>query len=127
MRTAFSHDGLAGCLAHDAGTGACRRRPALHDQVQHRVLGTAPAERARHRLRHPRRLRLGGRAACVAAALWPERCAGLVSVNGYLIQHIAGASNSLRRDLEAGFWYFYFANERGRRGLAADRRDIAKD
>ena len=28
----------------------------------------------------------GGRAACVGAALWPERCAGLVSVNGYLIQ-----------------------------------------
>jgi pimeloyl-ACP methyl ester carboxylesterase len=28
----------------------------------------------------------GGRAACVAAALWPDRCAGLVSVNSYLIQ-----------------------------------------
>jgi pimeloyl-ACP methyl ester carboxylesterase len=27
----------------------------------------------------------GGRAACVVAALWPERCAGLVSVNSYLI------------------------------------------
>ena len=25
----------------------------------------------------------GGRAACVAAALWPERCTGLVSVNNY--------------------------------------------
>ena len=37
-----------------------------------------PHGRARHPLRHPRRLRLGGRAACVAAALWPERCAGLV-------------------------------------------------
>ena len=33
----------------------------------------------------------GGRAACVAAALWPDRCAGLVSVNGYLIQNIAKA------------------------------------
>ena len=31
----------------------------------------------------------GGRAACVAAALWPERCAGLVSVNSYLIQEQA--------------------------------------
>ncbi|MGH6738757.1 MAG: alpha/beta fold hydrolase, partial [Bradyrhizobium sp.] len=28
----------------------------------------------------------GGRAACVGAALWPERCIGLVSVNSYLIQ-----------------------------------------
>ncbi len=33
----------------------------------------------------------GGRAACVAAALWPERCTGLVSVNSYLIQDIAKA------------------------------------
>ena len=33
----------------------------------------------------------GGRAACVAAALWPDRCRGLVSVNGYLIQNIAKA------------------------------------
>ena len=33
----------------------------------------------------------GGRAACVAAALWPERCIGLVSVNSYLIQDIAKA------------------------------------
>ena len=31
----------------------------------------------------------GGRAACVGAALWPERCIGLVSVNSYLIQDIA--------------------------------------
>ena len=30
----------------------------------------------------------GGRAACVGAALWPERCIGLVSVNGYLIQEL---------------------------------------
>jgi pimeloyl-ACP methyl ester carboxylesterase len=33
----------------------------------------------------------GGRAACVGAALWPERCTGLVSVNSYLIQDIANA------------------------------------
>ena len=31
----------------------------------------------------------GGRAACVAAALWPERCAGIVSVNSYLIQEVS--------------------------------------
>jgi pimeloyl-ACP methyl ester carboxylesterase len=31
------------------------------------------------------RRRLGARAAGVVAALWPERCAGLVPVNGYLI------------------------------------------
>jgi pimeloyl-ACP methyl ester carboxylesterase len=69
----------------------------------------------------------GGRAACVAAALWPQRCAGLVSVNGYLIQDIGAAMNPLRPDLEAGFWYFfYFLTERGRAGLAANRRDLAR-
>jgi pimeloyl-ACP methyl ester carboxylesterase len=69
----------------------------------------------------------GGRAACVAAALWPERCAGLVSVNSYLIQDIANASRPLRPATEAGFWYqFYFLTERGRAGLEANRREIAK-
>jgi pimeloyl-ACP methyl ester carboxylesterase len=69
----------------------------------------------------------GGRAACIVAALWPERCAGLVSVNGYLIQDISSAMTPIRPDLEAGFWYFfYFATERGRQGLTANRRDIAK-
>jgi pimeloyl-ACP methyl ester carboxylesterase len=37
----------------------------------------------------------GGRAACVAAALWPERCTGLVSVNGYPIQDVAKAKTPL--------------------------------
>lgn len=69
----------------------------------------------------------GGRAACVAAALWPERVVGLVSVNGYLIQDIAIAERPIRPDLEAGFWYFYyFLTERGRAGLRANRREIAE-
>ncbi len=69
----------------------------------------------------------GGRAACVAAALWPDRCAGLVSVNGYLIQDISKAMTPIRADLEAGLWYFYyFLTERGRAGLTANRRDIAQ-
>ena len=69
----------------------------------------------------------GGRAACVAAALHPERVIGLVTVNGYLIQDIRAAMHPLRPDLEAGFWYFfYFLTERGRAGLAANRRDIAE-
>jgi pimeloyl-ACP methyl ester carboxylesterase len=69
----------------------------------------------------------GGRAACVAAALWPERCAGIVCVNSYLIQDISSAMTPIRPDLEAGFWYFYyFLTERGRAGLEANRREIAK-
>src|SRR6266436_5942910 len=69
----------------------------------------------------------GGRAACVAAALWPERCAGLVSVNGYLIQDIARAMVPARPEREVPLWYqYYFQVERGRAGLAANRRGIAK-
>ncbi len=69
----------------------------------------------------------GARAACVAAALWPERCAGIVSVNGYLIQDISGAATPIPPDLEAGLWYFfYFLTERGRAGLTANRREIAR-
>jgi pimeloyl-ACP methyl ester carboxylesterase len=69
----------------------------------------------------------GGRAACVAAALWPERCTGLVSVNNYLIQDISAAQQPIAPSSEAGFWYFfYFATERGRRGLRDNGREIAR-
>ena len=43
----------------------------------------------------------GGRGACIGAALWPERCIGLVSVNGYLVQDIAQALNPARLSQEA--------------------------
>jgi hypothetical protein len=63
----------------------------------------------------------------VAAALWPKRCAGLVSVNGYLIQDIAKASLPLPAKIEFGLWYqFYFQTDRGRAELLANRRDIAR-
>src|SRR5450432_4791561 len=69
----------------------------------------------------------GGRAACVAAALWPDRCTGLVSVNGYLVQDIAKAMVPARPEREVPLWYqYYFQVERGRAGLAANRRGIAK-
>ena len=69
----------------------------------------------------------GGRAACVAAALWPQRCTGLVSVNSYLIQDISKAARPNPAKVEAGLWYqFYFLTERGRAGLTANRREIAK-
>src|ERR1700749_4617283 len=69
----------------------------------------------------------GGRAACVVAALWPERCIGLVSVNSYLIQNIAKAMAPLNAKFESGYWYqWYFQIERGVAGLTANRREIAK-
>ena len=69
----------------------------------------------------------GGRAACVGAALWPGRCIGLVSVNGYLIQDIAKAMIPAKPEREVPLWYqYYFQLERGRAGLAANRRGIAR-
>lgn len=69
----------------------------------------------------------GGRAACVAAALWPERCTGLVSVNSYLVQDIAHATAPIPAKIESGLWYqYYFQTERGRLGLTADPAGIAK-
>ncbi|KAF7550752.1 hypothetical protein G7Z17_g5505 [Cylindrodendrum hubeiense] len=69
----------------------------------------------------------GGRAACVAAALWPERCEGLVSVNSYLIQDLSKAWVPLAAPIEAGFWYFYyFLTPRGEAALAEHPKDIAR-
>jgi pimeloyl-ACP methyl ester carboxylesterase len=69
----------------------------------------------------------GGRAACIGAALWPDRCIGLVCVNSYLIQDIAKAMVPARPEREVPLWYqYYFQIERGRAGLAANRRGIAK-
>jgi pimeloyl-ACP methyl ester carboxylesterase len=69
----------------------------------------------------------GGRAASVAAVLWPERCAGLVTVNSYLIQDLSRAMVPVSPQYEVALWYeFYFQLERGRAGLAANRRDIAR-
>ena len=69
----------------------------------------------------------GGRAACVGAALWPERCMGLVAVNGYLIQDIARAMVPAKPQQEVAYWYqYYFQIERGRAGLAANRQEIAR-
>src|ERR1051326_6851767 len=47
----------------------------------------------------------GGRAACVCAALWPERCRGLVSVNSYNIQDIANAMKPAKPEREVPLWY----------------------
>lgn len=69
----------------------------------------------------------GGRAACVVAALWPERCAGLVSLNSYNIQNISSAMTPDTAENEHSLWYqYYFHSERGRAGLAADRRAFCR-
>jgi pimeloyl-ACP methyl ester carboxylesterase len=69
----------------------------------------------------------GGRAACVVAALWPERCSGLVSFNSYNIQNIARAMVPDAPQSEHMLWYqYYFHSERGRAGLEKDRRAVTR-
>ncbi len=69
----------------------------------------------------------GGRAACVVSALWPARVRGLVSCNGYNLQDIARAARPASPAQEHRYWYQYYLNtERGRAGLAANRRDFAR-
>ncbi|WP_410651492.1 alpha/beta fold hydrolase [Amycolatopsis sp. cmx-4-54] len=67
----------------------------------------------------------GGRAACIAAALRPERVRGLVSVDGYNVQNLAYAGEPAPPEWERTYWYqFYFHSERGRRGLAENRDEL---
>ena len=69
----------------------------------------------------------GGRAACVVAALWPERVAGLVSITGYNIQNIEAALQPASPDAEYRYWYqWYFHTERGRAGLFDNRRSLCR-
>jgi pimeloyl-ACP methyl ester carboxylesterase len=69
----------------------------------------------------------GGRAACVVAALRPGRCAGLVSYNNYNLQDIARAMEPEPPANEQRLWYqYYFHSERGRAGLAKDRRALTR-
>jgi pimeloyl-ACP methyl ester carboxylesterase len=69
----------------------------------------------------------GARTACIVAALWPERCSGLVSVSGYLIGSQEAGKRPLPPEAELQWWYqYYFATERGRAGYDKYRRDFAK-
>jgi pimeloyl-ACP methyl ester carboxylesterase len=69
----------------------------------------------------------GSRTAAVMAALWPERCAALVAVSGYLIGSIEINQKPLPPRAELGWWYqYYFSTERGRRGYAQYTREFNK-
>jgi pimeloyl-ACP methyl ester carboxylesterase len=69
----------------------------------------------------------GGRAACIVAALWPERVNGLVTGGGYNMHDVAGSTKPASAEQEHRYWYqYYFNTERGRAGLTANRRGIAK-
>jgi pimeloyl-ACP methyl ester carboxylesterase len=69
----------------------------------------------------------GGRAACIAAALSPERVLGLVTVGGYNIQNLSRAAEPTAPRWERTYWYqYYFHSERGRRGLDRNRDELCE-
>jgi pimeloyl-ACP methyl ester carboxylesterase len=69
----------------------------------------------------------GGRACCIVAALWPQRCAGLVSYNSYNLFDHAKTLEPASPQAEKKLWYqYYFHSERGREGLRRHRRDLVK-
>jgi pimeloyl-ACP methyl ester carboxylesterase len=69
----------------------------------------------------------GARTADIIAALWPERCRGLVSVSGYLIGSQKAGKIPLPPDAELQWWYqYYFATERGQTGYDKNRRAFAR-
>jgi pimeloyl-ACP methyl ester carboxylesterase len=69
----------------------------------------------------------GGKAASAVAALWPERCAGLVSGNGYAFAAPSAALIPAKPESEMPLWWqFYFQTERGRAGYEKYRREFNK-
>ncbi len=69
----------------------------------------------------------GGRAAAIVAALYPDRVRGAVLIGGYTIQNTQASVRPASPDAEYRAWYqWYFNTERGRLGLAANRRDLGR-
>lgn len=69
----------------------------------------------------------GGRAACIAALLAPERVRALVTCNGYNVQNTLGPPRPASAVEERAYWYqWYFNTERGRVGLERNRREICR-
>jgi pimeloyl-ACP methyl ester carboxylesterase len=69
----------------------------------------------------------GGRAAAIAAALYPERVRATVLIGGYTIQTTIAAPQPASPEAEHRAWYqWYFNTERGRRGLETNRRAICR-
>ena len=70
----------------------------------------------------------GGRAACVVAALHPDRVEGLVSCGtGYNIQNTAEALKPTDPDAERHHWYWFYLNsDRGAMALASRREEFCR-
>src|SRR5215471_4221431 len=69
----------------------------------------------------------GGRAACITAALHPERVSAAVLIGGYTIQNTVTPSPPSSPAAERAIWYqYYFNTERGRAGLQMNRRALCR-
>lgn len=69
----------------------------------------------------------GGRAACIVAALWPERVRCLVTGDGYNLQNIPNSTQPLDPETEHRLWYqYYFHTPRGVEGLTQNRRALCE-
>ncbi len=69
----------------------------------------------------------GGLASCVAAALWPDRVAGLVSLASYDVIDISRMGRTDAPAIEYAVWYQHlFQSERGRDCLATYRRELCR-
>jgi pimeloyl-ACP methyl ester carboxylesterase len=69
----------------------------------------------------------GGRAACVAAAIWPERVRALCAITGYGIQDIEAAKKPGSAEAEFRYWYqWYFHTDRGIAGLQTNRKNLTR-
>src|SRR4051794_27422751 len=67
----------------------------------------------------------GGRAACIASALHPDRVRAAVLVSGYTIQNTAQRGAPAPPDAARRLWYqWYFNTDAGRDGLAQNRRAL---
>ena len=69
----------------------------------------------------------GGRAACIAAILAPERVRALVTIGGYNVQNALAPPRPASPAQERAYWYqWYFNTERGRAGLERNRRELCR-
>jgi pimeloyl-ACP methyl ester carboxylesterase len=69
----------------------------------------------------------GGRAACIVAALWPERVRCLVTGDGYNLQDIPRSTRPQAPETEHRLWYqYYFHTPRGVVGLTENRRSLCE-
>ena len=69
----------------------------------------------------------GGRAACIAAALHPDRVRAAVLIGGYSIQNTVTPGRPSAPEAARRLWYqWYFNTEAGRAGLTQNRRALSE-